>query len=236
MTAAAVRPRVERIGHRGAPREYVENTIPSFARAIALGADAIELDVHVTADGIPVVHHDPTLGRGIEPRELRGRALDALTAGQIASVRLRHGASLPTLAEVLQAIGRRARVYVEIKSGAETAVAAVIRAADAACAVHSFDHEAIARFAAVAPDIPRGLLFERRPVALAEAMRACRARDVWAHFPLIDAGLVREAHGIGCRVLAWTVDDPGEAARLVALEVDGICTNDLTPLPPLGAP
>src|SRR5688572_30232822 len=58
---------VERIGHRGAPRRYLENTTPSFREALRLGATAVELDVHVTSDGVPVVHHDPVLSARVTP-------------------------------------------------------------------------------------------------------------------------------------------------------------------------
>src|SRR6185503_16073460 len=99
----------ERIGHRGAPREYPENTLPAFERAIELGADAIELDVHVTADGVPVVHHDPDVRA--EPR----RALAQMTWSEVARVHLAPGIAIPSLEQVLAAVGNRAMVYVELK-------------------------------------------------------------------------------------------------------------------------
>jgi glycerophosphoryl diester phosphodiesterase len=61
----------ERIGHRGASKEFRENTLPAFQRAIELGADGVELDVHVTADGVAVVHHDP----GVRAKRPGQRAL-----------------------------------------------------------------------------------------------------------------------------------------------------------------
>ncbi|HET9425615.1 MAG TPA: glycerophosphodiester phosphodiesterase, partial [Gemmatimonadaceae bacterium] len=68
MTASSgIGRNVERIGHRGAPRRYLENTLPAFTEAVRLGADAVELDVHVTADGQVVVHHDPALSRRVTP-------------------------------------------------------------------------------------------------------------------------------------------------------------------------
>src|SRR3954463_2639746 len=90
---------VEWIGHRGAPREYPENTLPAFQRAIELGADAIELDVHVTFDGVPIVHHDPQL-RGSAPR-----ALATMTWSEVARVELVSGIAVPSLQQVLDAVG-----------------------------------------------------------------------------------------------------------------------------------
>src|SRR5262249_20924251 len=96
----------DRIGHRGAPREVVENTLPSFARALERGANAIELDVHLSSDGIPVVHHDAQIGRTIDP-SARGRALAEMTAQEITQVELAPGITIPTLGEVLRlAAGR----------------------------------------------------------------------------------------------------------------------------------
>jgi glycerophosphoryl diester phosphodiesterase len=218
---------VERIGHRGAPGDRVENTIPSFERAIELGADAVELDVHVSNDGVAVVHHDPTLGRRVHPIAMRGRPLRDATAAELASVDLGGGASLPTLERVLATIGTRARVYVEIKSGSEAPVVAVIRQSAAVCAVHSFDHDAIGRLAAIAQEIPRGILVDRYPDDVAAMMRRVAARDVWPAHRLIDAPLVDAIHDAGGRVLAWTVNGRRAARRLVALGVDGLCTNDL---------
>src|ERR1043165_6207 len=90
---------VERIGHRGAPRRYLENTTPSFQEALRLGADAIELDVHVTADGVPVVHHDPVLSARVAPSSLVRKQIGSLDAAAVAGVDLGAGSRIPTLAE-----------------------------------------------------------------------------------------------------------------------------------------
>src|SRR3954466_11113648 len=89
----------ERIGHRGAPREFPENSLPAFARAFERGADAIEVDVHATSDNVVVVHHDPTVRRSASA--YRGRRIADLTLSEIRSVELDHQIGIPTLAEVL---------------------------------------------------------------------------------------------------------------------------------------
>ncbi|CAG1769689.1 partial putative glycerophosphodiester phosphodiesterase 1, partial [uncultured bacterium] len=58
---------VELIAHRGANREAPENTLAAFSAALEIGVEGIELDVHATADGIPVIHHDPVIGEGRTP-------------------------------------------------------------------------------------------------------------------------------------------------------------------------
>jgi len=222
---------VERIGHRGAPREYPENTLPAFERAIELGADAIELDVHVTLDGVPVVHHDPELRRG-DGRSPAGRALAEMTWHDVARVELAPGISIPSLEQVLAAVRARATVYVELKgSNSERATLDVIAAGQTRCAVHSFDHAAIVRAARLAPAVRRGILFEAYPDDVAVAMKETSALDVWPQWELIDAALVEQVHAHGGRVIAWTVNATPAAERLVHLGVDGLCGDDVRLLP-----
>src|SRR3954462_8175018 len=105
-------PTFQRIGHRGAPTEFAENTLPSFRQAFARGADAIELDVHTTADGVVVVHHDPVLpstGAGM------ARPIAALAWAELRTVELGPGVTVPPLEDVLDLVAGTATAYVEIK-------------------------------------------------------------------------------------------------------------------------
>ena len=221
-------PRIERIGHRGAPRELSENTLASFERALERGADALELDIHATSDGVVVVHHDAALGAGVEPRELRGAPIAQTAWSVLSTAEVAPGERIPALAEVFASVARRATIYVEIKGrNIEPAVANAILQADTSCAVHSFDHDAIARMRVLAAKVPRGLLFDRYPSAIPEAMAHADARDVWPRWSLIDRPLVDAVHKAGGRVIAWTVNDHDAATRLVEIGVDGICSDDL---------
>ena len=218
---------VERIGHRGAPRRYLENTTPSFQEALRLGADAIELDVHVTTDGLPVVHHDPVLSARVTPTSMVRKALDSIDGAAVASIDLGAGSRIPTLAEVLKVMrGRKA--YVEVKAGDIQAVADVIDASGTTCAVHSFDHDAVASARQIAPHIPRGVLFDDWPASPAVIVERTAARDVWPKNSLVTAKRVKELQGIGCRVIVWTVNDAGRIRELAEWGVDGICSDDLT--------
>jgi glycerophosphoryl diester phosphodiesterase len=224
---------VERIGHRGAKRELRENTLAAFQRAFERGADAIELDVHASEDGVVVVHHDPELGSEMGP--LAGRAIADLRWGDFQAAGLPAELAVPTLAEVLAATPESRTVYVEIKGAdIEQLVADTIRNGSARCAVHSFDHAAIVRMAAIAPEIPRGILFDERPADVAASMRDAQARDVWPNWRLIDRALVDEIHGAGGRVIAWTVNSREAASDLAAIGVDGLCTDDVRLLAAVG--
>lgn len=221
------------IGHRGAPRERPENTLPSFLRALELQADGIELDVHCTLDRVVVVHHDE-IPRATPPSgRLAGKRIDALTFDELQGFSVRGLALISTLAEALAVIRGRADVFVELKGAAiEREVVGVIRASIAPerCAVHSFDHAQVARARALAPDIRGGILFDRAVSDPAAAMRASNALDVWPSREHVTEMLVREVHDNGGRVIPWTVNDGGQAVALAALGVDGLCTDFLSVL------
>jgi len=218
--------RIEKIGHRGAPREFPENSLPAFRRAFERGANAVELDVHATSDGEVVVHHDPVIGRGAN--SYGGVPIADLAFAQLKAVRLAEGIGIPTLAEVLRVVPDGSRVYVEIKGESiEELVADVIRRSSVDCAVHSFDHSTIARLRRVAPEIPRGILYDRHAIDLEAAMRETGARDVWPNWKLVDRATVDLVHARGGRVIAWTVNSAAAAEDLIAVGVDGVCTDDV---------
>jgi glycerophosphoryl diester phosphodiesterase len=220
------------IGHRGAPREYPENTLPSFARALELGADGIELDVHATSDGIVVVHHDPVPRATTPERRLARRPIAELTHEELRTFSVAPGIGIPTLAEVLALVGEAAIVYVELKGASiEQLAIDVIGQSKARCAVHSFDHDAIARARSIAPELRRGLLFSRRPADPAAALRAAGALDAWPEWPLVDQSFVDAVKDVGGTVIAWTVNNRGAARHLASMGVDGLCTDDVRLMP-----
>jgi glycerophosphoryl diester phosphodiesterase len=227
MTAPTGRQRPELIGHRGAPRELPENTLPSFLRALERGATALELDVHATADGSVVVHHDPVPRGDTTEDRLRGVPIADLTAAQLATFAV-GGEPIPTLDAVLEAVAGAASVYVEIKGRhIERLVVEAIARSPTACAVHSFDHRAVRRVRELAPRLATGILLESYLVDPVGALRAAGARDYWQHWRGIDDELLRRVQGAGGRVIAWTVNGARDAAALARLGVDGLCTDDV---------
>lgn len=204
---------VEIIAHRGANREAPENTIPAFERALEIGTHGIELDVRLTRDGVPVVHHDAALSDGGMIDEL-----------DLTDVQRRSRA--PTLDETLRLVDGRCRVYVEIKvEHALIPSMELLKARSEWCSVHSFDHRIALGARVLAPTLRTGILLVSRLVDPAHAFHSARATDVWQHADHLDRGIIAEAHSEGARVIAWTVNDLTRARALKAIGVDAICTD-----------
>jgi glycerophosphoryl diester phosphodiesterase len=217
----------EIIAHRGVPREARENTLASFRLALAQGADGIELDVHKTRDGVLVVHHDPVV-RAVDPDGgQRTRAIAELVAPAVLDPSLPDGGRLPTLDSVLDLVQSQAVVYVEAKATgiAEALVECFDRHPSVRVAVHSFDHRIPVSVRALRPNTPIGVLSTSYPISLADFISGARPDAYWQQADMIDADLVRAAHACACRVIAWTVNDPDQARALIALGVDGLCTD-----------
>ncbi len=200
-------------------------------RAVALGADAVELDVHATRDEFVVVHHDP-IPRAKTPHiHLAGKPISDLTLEQLETFTIGADVRIPTLASVLEDLGGRVDAYVEMKGARiERLVVDAILASPAPrkCGVHGFDHRSVRRVKELAPQLRTGILMYGALVAPAAALQATGATDFWAAREFLDSALVYEVHRAGGRVIAWTVNDPAEARDFEDLGVDGICT-DLLP-------
>lgn len=213
------------ISHRGAHEKLPENSIPAFERAIELGAEGIELDVHATSDGVVVVHHDPVVHAGGVPQSapmvIASTRYDSLAGHPLAP-----GIPIPTLNQALESIGTRAVVFVEIKaSNIEPLVVKSIRESGADCAVHSFDHRVIASVKKLFPAIRCGVLQVARHLDPVLSLQRTGAEDLWQHVDYIDEELVGRAREIGARVIAWTANDTAQWQALRSLGIDGICTD-----------
>lgn len=217
----------EIVGHRGVPRERTENTLAGFARAIALGADGVELDVHATRDGEVVVHHDPVPRARRPDQSAETRPIAALAAAEVAALRYADGSAIPTLDEVLALVGEGATAYVELKGRdvEAAALAALARHPATRAAVHSFDHRAVWRAGRRQPALRRGLLVSSYLMDPAAALAAAGARDLWQEWEWIDRPLVDAVHATGGRVIAWTANEPEAVRALAAMGVDVICTD-----------
>ena len=216
------------IGHRGASVEAPENTLIAFRRALALGVDAIELDVRLTREGVPVVFHDASL------RRLTGQAgrVGEKTWRELRAFRVRRTEPIPRLVEVLALIRARAVIQIEIKPG--VAVAPVVRAVRRARAagsviLASFSLAALREARRLAPAIPRMVVsVGRRPApALARQLAATGAGGLSLdHHAVHSAAFVRFFQARGFSVWCWTVNDRAAIRRLAACGVDAILSDN----------
>ena len=234
------------IAHRGAAAYAPENTLPSFELAVAAGADALELDVHLSADGHVVVIHDPTLTRttahaGViaELSLAHIQAADAGTRftrdGRSFPFRER-GVRVPTLEEVLAQFPHTP-LLIELKTAAASdALRRTLERHGAAprCVVGAFDHRALEDFrappwrasASQAEMIKMMMhVLFRRPLG-APRYQAIAIPPRWRGLPLPLGRIARAAAPLGIPVHVWVVDDPDHARRLWRRGVTGIITND----------
>ncbi|NNG15387.1 MAG: glycerophosphodiester phosphodiesterase [Gemmatimonadales bacterium] len=213
--------RVLALAHRGASEgeQALENSREAFRRAVDLAADGVELDIHATADGSLVVHHDPDLpGIG---------TIAELDTRDVVRARLPNGEFVPLLGEVLDIIGEH-DVWVEVKSMAGGVDASLLTTLDAGpapdrYAVHSFDHRIIARLGRLRPTLRRGILLASHPVDVLRLLAEAEVDTLWMVRHFIDRELVSTVHDSGAGVIAWTVNEEKEIERVAELGVDGIC-------------
>ncbi len=223
--------------HRGASAWAPENTMAAFAAAEVAEADGIELDIHLSRDGVPVVIHDETVNRTTDGtgrvRRMELRSLKKLDAGSWFSPAFIHE-PVPTLAEVLDWAGDRVRLNLEIKDEhCGLVIFDLLRGFPSVrVLISSFDHRLLERIRQEAPDVPLGFLVEsvfwRRGLKRAVS---CRAESFHPRQDLVSRAMIRACHRHGLKVYPWTVDDPLRLAGLCRLGVDGVFTNDPHILP-----
>lgn len=213
---------VTAVAHRGDPYRVRENTIDSLRSALDRGADAVEIDVRLTRDGVPVLLHDDTLERLWE----LGRPLAALSAEEVRGLT---AGGVPTLAETLAATGD-SRVMVDLcgrvgrrmvdrvmdvvrQSGAQERVY-YCAGAEAMLAVRAADPaaEIALTWTSLAP--PRPALLD-----------VVRPRWLNYRFSLVSRELAARVHHDGYLLSVWTPDTRRSMSRLLDLGVDSITTN-----------
>jgi glycerophosphoryl diester phosphodiesterase len=210
------------IAHRGASRAEAENTLAAFRRAGEMGAQAVELDVRRTSDGVLVVHHNPQLH-------------DLRTIAAVAATDLPD--SVPTLGAALDACAGM-WVNVEIKNDPsepdfdasesiadETVAHLLARSEDHRWLISCFRIETVDRCHVLAPQIRTAWLCDEVPDGTPQVLveKGHTALHPWVH--ALDRDTIDRCHSAGIQVNTWTCDDPGRMIELVEWGIDGICTN-----------
>jgi glycerophosphoryl diester phosphodiesterase len=211
------------VAHRGASGYEPENTLRAVRRALEMGVDAVEVDVRLSRDGVPVVIHDETVdrttnGRGLV-RSMSVEELRRLDAGK--------GERIPLLSEVLEEVKGRCALFAELKEvdAAEPALKLVEAAGmlDSVLFI-SFEQEALAAVKRLAPRSHVGLIYAKPSDGIVAA-KHLGCEFVLPHYRLATEKAVAFAHRMGLLVVAWTVDDAETAAELKRRGVDGIASN-----------
>lgn len=225
------------LAHRGASFDAPANTLAAFKLARQMGADGVELDTSLTADGVPVVIHDfnvdeTTDGSG-RVRDLTLREIKRLDAGSYFDFAFK-SERIPTLEEAFEVMGPDMLVNVELKSvglrpnGLEAAVLSVIRRHNmhSRVIISSFNPFALRRFHHLAPNIPLGYLYSpEMPLYLRLFMLGLPHQARHPQHTQITPNFMAWAHHQRFRVNTWTVDDPSRMSALRDLGVDAIITN-----------
>lgn len=215
--------------HRGGSKIGPENTIEAFDRGIAAGADGLELDVHLSRDGVVVVHHDRLLDRTTRARG----PVASRTAAELI------GVDVPTLRDVLERYPGT-RMIIELKRPDATLARAVVDEVRRAGAVEhvclgSFSATALGAARASAPEIATSASkFEVRLALYRSWIHLAPGRVPYQSFQVpetsgatrvVSPGFVKLAHDAGLIVQVWTVDAPEDMRRLLDWGVDGIISD-----------
>lgn len=237
------------VAHRGFSAEAPENTLAAFQRAWQAGVECVELDVHLTRDGIPVVIHDDdtkrTTGHPGKVKDQTLAELALLDAGSWMAPSFA-GERIPTLAAALATIPDGRTMFVEIKTGPETApaIARAIRDSGKRVALQGFDPTALAALARELPGMPAywtvdpPMTDEREPrplpypMAVVDETVARGFAGIALYHAVVSDDLVARFRAASVLVDVWTVNEPGEFARWSDRDVRWIETDrpDLAPL------
>lgn len=236
-------PNFELVAHRGVPLEQPENTIQSFQRAVELGADAVELDVRLTRDLVPVVYHYFYLVNA----RVSG-PIFTYTFDQLKTVELLNAdgtltdCKIPNLSEILQVLGEQIKLEIEIKGPEPESVNIVAKV------LHDFKHvwdrleitsyEAVLlreiqeRCAGLATDLlfPRSESWMGLDVVKYSALhhaRLARARAIHLHPTQLSSDIVSTLRSQGIEVHSWDVNDEQSLQTVAELGIPRICTDRL---------
>jgi glycerophosphoryl diester phosphodiesterase len=227
-------------GHRGAPCLRPENTLPSFEAALDGGATSLECDVHLTADGVPVLCHDawvetaggPTLIRNLTQTECKRPTLAELYEF-VRDYAERRKPAPPIIIDVeLKRYPYEEGDQAPSVRRLEEAVLGVVRtagmnpAARLETRVRSFDHRTVRRLCEAEPRLTGVAIVDgTAPVDPAAVARAAGARIYGPDYRFLDPEQVEQCHAAGIAVVPWTVNDAADWARLVRWGLDGITTD-----------
>jgi glycerophosphoryl diester phosphodiesterase len=223
--------KILKIGHRGAKGNEPENTLVSFEKAIEMGADGIELDVHLSIDGHLVVIHDETIDRTTNGKG----AVNQLTLDELKSVRINENFEISTLEEVLDLVNKSCFVNIELKNQdtAEKVVQLIEHYVsdkkwkNSDFIVSSFDWNALQQVRFLNDTIRIGVLTETDMDLAISFARFMKAEALHPDFQLLTNEYVVAIKEKGILVYPWTVNEIDDIQKMKDFGVDGIITDFL---------
>jgi glycerophosphoryl diester phosphodiesterase len=215
---------VQIIGHRGARGIEPENTIRSFKKALELGVDYIECDVHLTKDGQIVLMHDHTVDRTTNGTGL----VNSFTFDEIRKLDAGKGEKIPTLQELLDLVKGKVKLHIELKD--ENATEKTVRLVEKNGMVDqvfltSGNTETLKKVKELNPSISMEHIFGEPPADAIERALSVGAKRVSCHISHLTKEFVQKAYKNGIQVIAWPPNTVEEAKKAVEYGVDLICTD-----------
>ncbi len=217
--------KVRVIAHRGASAYKLENTLSAVKLAFKMGADAVEVDVRLCADGEVVVIHDERVDRVTNGR---GRVRE-LTVSELKRLKVGKEEKIPLLKEILDLLpyGEK-KLLVELKEpGLEKKVVNLVkeRNLEDYVEIASFFHPSVKKVKELCPKIKTGVIFTCLPVDPVDLAFKAKADILIPRKDYVTINLIEEAHENSLEVYTWVVDSEKEALKFKAMGVDGIATN-----------
>lgn len=222
---------IQAVAHRGYPKKYPENTLSSFLAAVELGFTHLELDVHLSKDGIPVVIHDHTIDRMTNGS---GRVVE-YTAEELRSFQMEHDEHIPTLKEVLHALQGKIQLNIELKQMGgcypelEERVLDVITGAGMLdeVVITSFDFDALEKVRGLSEDVRIGLITFSCSKAILKWSQEVKAAFLSMHYGFVTNHYIQQCEQQGIQLMAWTINEASIMKTFIDYPSVWVCTDEL---------
>ncbi|WP_440108710.1 glycerophosphodiester phosphodiesterase [Paenibacillus sp. QZ-Y1] len=222
---------IQAVAHRGYPKKYPENTLSSFLKAVELGFTHLELDVHLSKDGVPVVIHDHTLDR---MTNVTGRVAD-YTASELQSFKMEQDEHIPTLEEVLRALKGKIQLNIELKQMGEyypqleERVLEVIEEFNMLdqVVITSFDFDALEKIRQRSGDVRIGLITFGCSKAILNWSLEMGATFLSMHHAFVTEHYIHQCQKSGIQLMAWTINETSIMKKFQEYPSVWVCTDEL---------
>ena len=213
------------LGHRGAREEKPENTLMGFQYALDCGVDGIELDVHLSRDGIPMVIHDSTVDRTANG----SGAVLSMSCEELQNLDAGEGQGIPTLEQAVDLIAPHAHLFIEIKApDLESRVLEILapyRQKDEPFIVKSFNHRVLQKIRSLDSQIPLAGLLVGIPIDPSHIIKMFKGNMLSISTMTIDEKLVADCHKGGVEVCTWNCNDTSQVEMFRQLGIDWLATD-----------